>query len=180
MPTTEHIGYHTAQTRARPLYGACHRRTGSWTPSGCILTGRFRRSPIRGFPDGLELDETLRCARSSGCSSGIRWRGDWSPGASDALARSRSLPPPAAAIPASKPCASANAWIWRDFPARPAWTSTAVEGSARLPELRFFPPAGHAGHPVANETAQHVLLNRQRPLDAETSFTVFDLLEGMG
>ena len=58
----------------------------------------------------------------------------------------------------------------------------AVEGVGdELPELRFFRLRDMLDTPLQTGTARHVLLGETATaLDAETSFTVFDLLEGMG
>ena len=58
----------------------------------------------------------------------------------------------------------------------------AVEGVGdELPELRFFRLRAMLDTPLQAGTARHVLLGETATaLDAETSFTVFDLLEGMG
>ena len=58
----------------------------------------------------------------------------------------------------------------------------AVEGVGdELPELRFFRLRDMLDTPLQTGTARHVLLGETTTaLDAETSFTVFDLLEGMG
>ena len=59
----------------------------------------------------------------------------------------------------------------------------AVEGVGdELPELRFFRLRDMLDTPVANGDGPACPARRAQPtaLDAETSFTVFDLLEGMG
>lgn len=58
----------------------------------------------------------------------------------------------------------------------------AVEGVGDgLPELRFFRLRDMLDAPLKMGTARHVLLGETAAvLDAATSFTVFDLLEGIG
>lgn len=74
------------------------------------------------------------------------------PGLGDALAEAEACPASGCRYPGLEALRLGKRVELTGFPGTPRVdVYLAVEGVGdELPELRFFPPAGHAGHPVAN------------------------------
>lgn len=105
------------------------------------------------------------------------------PGLGEALAEAEACPPEACRYPGLEALRLAKRVELTGFPGAPRVdVYLAVEGVGDdLPELRFFRLRDMLDTPLRTGRARHVLLGEAAAtLDAETSFTLFDLLEGMG
>lgn len=105
------------------------------------------------------------------------------PGLGDALAEAEACPASGCRYPGLEALRLGKRVELTGFPGTPrVEVYLAVEGVGdELPELRFFRLRDMLDTPLQTGTARHVLLGETATaLDAETSFTVFDLLEGMG
>ena len=105
------------------------------------------------------------------------------PGLGDALAEAEACPASGCRYPGLEALRLGKRVELTGFPGTPRVdVYLAVEGVGdELPELRFFRLRDMLDTPLQTGTARHVLLGETATaLDAETSFTVFDLLEGMG
>ena len=95
------------------------------------------------------------------------------PGLGDALAEAEACPASGCRYPGLEALRLGKRVELTGFPGTPRVDE--------LPELRFFRLRDMLDTPLQRGTARHVLLGETATaLDAETSFTVFDLLEGMG
>lgn len=104
------------------------------------------------------------------------------PGLGDALAEAEACPASGCRYPGLEALRLGKRVELTGFPGTPRVdVYLAVEGVGdELPELRFFRLRDMLDTPLQTGTARHVLLGETATaLDAETSFTVFDLLEGM-
>ena len=105
------------------------------------------------------------------------------PGLGDALAEAETCPASGCRHPGLEALRLGKRVELTGFPGTPRVdVYLAVEGVGdELPELRFFRLRDMLDTPLRTGTARHVLLGETATvLDAETSFTLFDLLEGMG
>ena len=105
------------------------------------------------------------------------------PGLAEALEEAEACPPAGCRYPGLEALRLAKRVELSGFPGAPRVdVYLAVEGVGDdLPELRFFRLRDMLDTPLRTGRARHVLLGEAASeLDAETSFTLFDLLEGMG
>ena len=105
------------------------------------------------------------------------------PGLGDALAEAEACPASGCRYPDLEALRLGKRVELTGFPGTPrVEVYLAVEGVGDgLPELRFFRLRDMLDAPLKMGTARHVLLGETAAaLDAATSFTVFDLLEGIG